>query len=682
MNDSPHFPGPGCIVEYLQDNQPQVAMVLEEHGGRVRLFTQRGRETAMPAARLLPWAGPRGPVPASRAAMEEQLSRHHEIRRETLQSIDVMEIWHLAQGELTSAPLEWFAGLIWDKPDPDRLASMGRALLEAKTHFKFQPPLFLIHPEQTVAARLAEQEAAREHQELIAAGQDFFAELWKTGRGAPPSSAWAAEKLAALLRSRIRGSADSNEDDLWRSLTKKLPENPHQALLLAQAWGLVPAHYNFHLDQAGYDWQDAWAKDQASTIEQILGDLQHRRKPRERRGLISIDSPSTRDIDDAFALTAHNGGFRLVMAVACPCLNWPWGSELDTVVADRASSLYLPEGVSHMLPERLGVEAFSLLAGRPRPALILEFQLDALGGVMDFVPRLGWVELEENTHYELVEQAVTAGAAPYAQAFDLARALRRARINRGAVVFDQPDPELSLEEGGDQVRVMRKNKPDTPSAQLLVSELMILANAEIARWAIDHRLPLLYRTQNVALPPGSAGHYTRPEDMYRMSRLLANATLRTAPEQHASLGVAAYASVSSPLRRYVDFLNMAQVLHYLESGEPRLTRDELESGLPIWRARLEAVGRVQRYRTRYWKLEYLRQQGREHSWPAVLVDETPHQAVFALPREQILIRSPKRLVGDKCIPGGRYLLRLARVDPLLNEIKVLDVREDQSEEKE
>lgn len=683
MNDTPQFPGPGCIVEYLQDNQPQVAMVMEEHGGRVRLFTQRGRETAMPAARLLPWTGPRGPMPVSRAAMEEQLHKHQEIRREASQSINIMEIWDLAQGELTSAPLDWFAGLIWDSPDPDRLAAMGRALLEAKTHFKFQPPLFLIYPEHTVAARLAEQEAAREHQELVVAGQDFFAELWKTGRAVPPASAWAVEKLAALVRRRISELTDPSEDELWRNLTKKLPEHPHQALILAQAWGLVPTHYNFHLDQAGYDWQDAWSAAHAPVVDEILQDLHCRAHAEEKSGLISVDSASTRDIDDAFALTMlDNGEFSLTMAIACPCLNWPWGSALDAAVADRASSLYLPEGVSHMLPERLGLDAFSLLARHTRPALILEFQLNALGATTNFVPRLGWVQLEENTTYERVEQAVATRTAPFAQAHDLALALRQARIHHGAVVFDQPDPELALESDNDLVRVLRKAKPDTTAAQLLVSEFMVLANTEIARWAIDQRLPLLYRTQNVTLPPGSAGFYTRPEDMYRLSRLLANATLRTAPEPHASLGVAAYASVSSPLRRYVDFMNMGQVVHFLEYGRPRLTQGELESSLPLWRARLEAVGRVQRYRTRYWKLEYLRQQGREHSWPAVLVDETPHQAVFALPQEQILIRAPKRMVGEKCIPGGRYLLRLARVAPLLNEIKVLDVCEDLTEEKE
>lgn len=676
-------PGPGTIVEYLQDNQPHLAIVLEEQGGRLRLFTRRGREVTMPAARLLPWTGPKYPMPATRAEMEDHLSSHQRIREQAAAGIDVMEIWALAQGEVNSASLDWFAGLIWDEPDQDRLAALGRSLLDAKTHFKFQPPVFLIYSEETVTARLVEQETAREQQELVLAGQDFFIELWKTGKVKDPPKEPVAEKLTALLMRRIAKPDDQADENLWRNLTKRIPDHPHQALLLAQAWGLIPPHYNYHLDQAGYDWQDQWSRPHVREIEAIQDKMASRAQSCANLGLVSVDSESTRDIDDAFSLSrTEDGGFDLTMAIACPCLEWPWEGELDQVVADRASSLYLPEGVSHMLPEILGTDLFSLTARQPRPALLLEFTLAPNGEVVRFSPRTGWVEVQNNLHYNGVEQAISENVEPFCSAHQLTVLLREARIRQGAVVFDQPDPDFRLEGQGPDLRVIIEEKPVTLRAQLLVSELMILANAEMARWAIDHELPLLYRTQNVALPKGSAGHYTRPEDMYRMARLLANATLRVKPEPHASLGVRAYASVTSPLRRYVDFLNMGQALNQLMHGKGRLDLDQVEAGLPQWRSRLEAVGRIQRFRTRYWKLLYLRQQGQGYAWSAVLVDETPAQAVFALPAEQILVRAPKRLVGEKCSVGGRYLLRLSKVDPLLNEIKVLDVREDHGNEKE
>ena len=65
---------------------------------------------------------------------------------------------------------------------------------------------------------------------------------------------------------------------------------------------------------------------------------------------------------------------------------------------------------------------------------------------------------------------------------------------------------------------------------------------------------------------------------------------------------------------------MAQVLHYLQDGAPRWTRDELVTMLPILSARLDAVGQIQRFRPRYWKLLYFRQQGDKVWWDAVVTE--------------------------------------------------------------
>jgi len=676
------LPGPGSIVEYLQDNQVNLAIVLEEQGGRVRLFTQRGRELTIPGARLLPWHGPRHPYPAPRSELEQHLARHLAQRERVAAEIDVMDIWNLAQGEMDAAALEWFAELIWDQADADQLAGLARVLLEAKTHFKYQPPLFVIHPEETVQARMREQEAAREHQELVLAGQDFFLRLWKTGQPSPEPTPESAQKLAQLILHQLHHPDDLTSDNLWRNLTKRLPEHPHQALVLAQAWGLVPAHYNFHLAQAGYDWQDDWSAGHIQEIRQIQDAVHAQEKPAALTGLISVDAESTRDIDDAFALEQTPDGYHLTLALACPALTWPWGSDLDEAVAQRASSLYLPEGVSHMLPESLGADLFSLRQNQPRPALVLDLWLDAQAEVQACEPRLEWVRLDCNAQYIQVEEHIQNNQPPFSQAHTLADLLRNRRISQGAVVFDQPDPEIALHQNQDQLRVTVENKTLTPKAQLLVSEFMVLANTELANWALRTNVPVLYRTQNVALPEGAGGQYTRAEDMYRMSRMLANAAVQTKPARHASLGATAYASVTSPLRRYVDLLNLGQVVSMLRHGSPRLNRDELQAGLPFWRARMEAVGRVQRSRTRYWKLEYLRQQGTKTFWPAILVDETPSQAVFSMPDIQVLIRTPKRLLGDKGMVGARYQVRLGRVDPLLNEIKAVEVCDEETIEKE
>lgn len=94
------FPGAGCVVEFMQGNRPQIAWVMEEQGGRLRLFLPNRRETKLAAARLLPWAGPRYDGERSRDDMVALLEEHRQ-RRDTREAdIQPLELWEMVQGEV------------------------------------------------------------------------------------------------------------------------------------------------------------------------------------------------------------------------------------------------------------------------------------------------------------------------------------------------------------------------------------------------------------------------------------------------------------------------------------------------------------------------------------------------------------------------------------------------------
>jgi exoribonuclease-2 len=681
LSDLVKYPGPGCIVEFLQGNRPHVAWVLEEAAGRCRLYTLNKRETKLPSARLLPWAGPTYDPNASRAVMEERLAAHDARRQELAGSVDPMAVWELAQGELDRARAEWFAGLIWDSPDADRVAAMGRALLEHKTHFKFNPPDFEVHPADKVEARLAEQEVVRERERVITGGQIFFAALWESWtrrqrRPAEPDDADLVERLKALLFAAMAERADAEAQALWKSLTKGLPDTPFLALHLAQAWGLVGEHHNVQLEVEGYAWGDAWSAAHAEDMAGVRERFAQLRRPAEVAPYVSVDSATTQDIDDAFCVEREGDGFRVRLALACPALDWPFGSGLDAAVRERASSVYLPEGTSHMLPEALGIEQFSLRAGEERPALVLDFALDAAGAVRSLNPREAWVRVAENSTYEKVEENL-ASAAPdpgLAAAYELAEKLRAGRIAAGAVVVERPDPKLVLREENGRTAVDIEDTPEFPKAQLVVSEFMILGNAAVGAWAREAGLPLLYRTQDVTLPGDAAGVWSAPEDAYRVVRQAGCTLLEPEPRPHACLGVPAYSPVTSPLRRYPDLMNQAQVLSWLRNGWPLWSKEDLVRILPVITARVEAASRVQRYRTRYWKLEYFRER-KDQMFSAVVVEDGPFVSA-TLPREQFFVRAPRDLFGEKVYPGKRFAIRLGKVNPLLNEIRVMEAVEE------
>lgn len=730
------YPGPGCVVEFMQGNSPMQALVLEEQGGRLRLYANNRRESSMPAARLLPWSGPSVGTGLSRQRMDEILEEHKKRRAALAAEVSPLEVWELIQGEVDKASTEWMAGLVWEQPDIDKEAALGHALLTAKTHFRFSPPTFEIFPKAVVEARLQEAEAVRAREVFAVTGAQFFQRLWDVYcRKRPPLSPAEfpeqelAEKCKSLIFEYLVDPDATENAATWKLLIKGLPESPHMSLYLAIAWGLLPEHHNFWLDRIGFDqgeeWAEAWQEDcndvreKAEAVTRGLetgelsarapdaGSLREGQNPNgppnadvaneQAYAFVSVDPSSTLDRDDAFFVEqTPDGGFAAHIALACPAAAWPFGGGLDKAVLRRGASLYLPEGNEHMLPAAIGRSLFSLDAGVARPGLVLSIRLTAEGEAFSVEPRLTLVRVRDNLDLESCEEVLehphvpeksgsTAEGATLDRAgkhafmlrtaFTLAGLLQARRIAAGAVITERPDPEIQLHGQDENTQVTIVNSPPVTRAHLVVGELMVLANSMLAAWARERGIPLLYRTQDVALPREFAGVWTEPHDISRVVRALPPASLENAPRRHAGLGLAAYATLSSPIRRYVDLLNQGQMISFLQDGVPRLNAEALAALLPMVSARLDAAAQVQRFRPRYWKLLFFRQQGDKKWWDAVVAEENEAFVTISLPWAQLMVRGRRRQFDEKTYAGMHVQVRLGKVQPLLNEIQVVEVRE-------
>lgn len=702
------FPGPGCIVECMQGNKPVPHWVIESQNGAVRALSPSRRESKIPLSRLLPWHGPGYAPDKSREEIEKILEERRAEREKIAESIAVLEVWELAQGEVARAPARWLAELAWEKPSIDQIAAMGRAALCCKTHFKFSPPEFDIYDEATVARKTVEQETVREREALASVGGELFRTLWAIrakARGpleandVPPQELAAA--LSRMIRDRLADPETDNDAETWRLLTKSLPEDPHLPLHLATAWGLVKEHHNFWLDRAGYDPGETWAEAHAEELAALADavDCATREETGDETGpggkpFVSVDPADTVDFDDAFSVLKNDdGSFHLKLAFACPARFWPFGGALDKATCRRAGSIYLPEADLHMLPRSVALNLFSMAENKRRPALFLDMSLSADGELLALAPRLGWAVLAANLTLPGV-QAVLDGpqatvpvtakqitaAAPHAamlrDAFLLAEKLQQRRIASGAVITERPDPEVVLEydESGD-CTVSVRQALETPSAQTLVGEFMILASGALAAWAVERDIPLLFRTQDVALPKEFAGVWTKPEDIARAVKHLPPSVLEASPRPHAGLGVTAYAPLTSPIRRYSDLTNTGQIIQYLQRGAARLDKDALKSLLPHIAAFQDMTGQVQRFRPRYWKLLFYKQMGDRMWWDAVVTEENDAFVSLSLPLTQIGVRARRKTMGEKAYPGQRVKVRLGKIDPLRNEIRVLAATE-------
>ncbi len=674
MSTKPLNISPGWIVEYLQNNQPVIAWVLEIQNQKARLLNINKREIKLPLSRLLPWSGPSYTASSPRDSILSALAEHSNSREKLREELDVLEVWSLSQGEIDKAPVYWFSDLLWPQWEEDRLAALGRAMLQAKNHFKFVPPDFEVFTQEVVDRRLEEARLQQEKKRLISEGNQFFRSLW-SGKGVDkePADQELRDRLQKILLEKI-SDPESCPDVSWDELTAGLPRDQHLPFLLARLWGVVPWHYNFHLDQADYVCGETWTREFRDNIREIQDVFEAAEKEPVKQGFVSVDSASTWDIDDAFLLLPRKEGFLLRLAFACPPLAWPFESPLDEAVMHRASSLYLPEGNCHMLPPELGTDTFSLHCGEKRPALVFDLYISEQGELQEIIPCFSWVQVEENITYAEAEDRIEKET-HLSRANHLARLLRQNRVKQGAIVIEQPDPEIRLFSAGKDTRVELVDSGQFPEAQVTVSEFMIMANAAIGRWAIEQDIPLMFRTQDIVLPDGGAGVWTDPVNVFQLVRSMGATVTEAVPRPHKCLGVSSYAPITSPLRRYVDMINSKQVYAALSGDKPAWTKEELESRLKFLNSRINAVSKVQRYRPRYWKLLYFRQ-NRDKAFSGVVVDNSGKMVTLALPREKIMVKGPESIFAGNVREGQRFSVRFGKVDPLHNEIKVSEAWEE------
>ncbi len=686
------YPTVGCIVEYFDASALQTAVVLEEVAGKLRVMLANRRETKLPSSRVLPWTSP--PLPGagslSRDEMAKILEETKHRRDEKARALDVEEIWELSQGEVHEAQATWFAELVDSSPTVDDIAAVGRALLACRTRFRFVPPNFEVYDEETVNRREEELRKQKERDRVLVEGQPFFrmladvahkrGELWPEEKWPAPEICERLEKMARQVLAR-----PDNPDPLWEPLVKGLGSEGFMPVLLLTAWGRIPPHYNFWYDRADYARGDRWWKKEEEAVRAVANLAAEADLPVCGTPFVSVDGDTTRDIDDAFHLERDDEGrFVLTLALACPALGWPFGEKLDQLVFARGTSIYLPEGDSHMLPECLGLDVFSLLANKPRPALLIRQVVEKDGkpvGECDI--SFARVTLAANLRYGDCQDVLDGKEGKDAQAFrdmlllaDEFRAARVAyRVSQGAVSLERKEARIELvgDPESEDVRVVVHEGRDAMPSQDMVAEMMILASAVMAEWALHRNLPVVYRTQDVDLPAEYAGVWHDLLKIGEIMRAMIPSSLEVLPLKHAALGLSCYAPVTSPLRRYADLLNEAQLLSFLKSGKPRFEKRELESMLLLLHANLEAASQIQRFRPRYWKLLFFRQQGEERWWPGLVTDENEQQATVTLPDYEMQVRGKRRLFDERTTRGTRVRVRLGRVNPLFNEIQLLEV---------
>ena len=355
--------------------------------------------------------------------------------------------------------------------------------------------------------------------------------------------------------------------------------------------------------------------DQVDVPLTVPRDIATARKDLRGMPLVTIDGADARDFDDAVFAVPRRNGWRLVVAIADVAHYVKTGSALDREARERGNSVYLPDRVVPMLPEKLSNGICSLVPRQDRLAMVCDMRVSRQGrvsghefyeAVIRSHARLTYAEVGRFLEGERL-QVEDDVAASLGALHDVYRALKSRRDERGALDLDTRETSIELDDDGMPTAITPVERND---AHRLIEEAMIAANVAAARHlesrddATERPTPPVYRVHeppsaekiealalalrlagerlpNASPSPAELGAVlararsksTWPAWIWETLVLRSLAQARYEPRRlgHFGLALSTYAHFTSPIRRYADLL-----VHRMLKGE-RTSLDDLEA---------------------------------------------------------------------------------------------------------
>jgi len=318
--------------------------------------------------------------------------------------------------------------------------------------------------------------------------------------------------------------------------------------------------------------------------------------------LMTIDGLSTLDFDDAISVEKVGDQFRLGIHIVDVAHFVRKGDLIDQEALCRGSSIYMPDQKISMLPAGLAEGICSLKAGELRPAISTMVNLSPSLEIIDYEILPSLINIRDQLTYHDVNLAADQNQ-DVVILREIAKKFRSERFDAGAVQISVPEINVWLADNG-SITVNKINR-ESPG-RMLVSELMILANRLVAKYLAENNMPAIFRSQPAPRERLYRGDGGTLYQNWMQRRFLSRFVLGHHPAKHSGLGLDAYVTATSPIRKYFDLVTQRQIRAVLGLEQP-YTSEEIERIIQLLELPMGNVARIQNGRHRYWLLKYLEQ---------------------------------------------------------------------------
>ena len=308
----------------------------------------------------------------------------------------------------------------------------------------------------------------------------------------------------------------------------------------------------------------------------------------------TIDPIDAKDFDDAISIrNLDNGCYEIGVHIADVSHFVTPNSILDKSAYERATSVYLPDRVNPMLPEKISNELCSLRPNEDKYTFSCIFQITNKAEIKHKWIGRTIIHSDHRFSYEDVQEIIETKDGIHHRAIlllnDLAQQFRKERFNKGAINFSSQEVRFKLDEKGKPLGIVIK---ESKEAHKLIEEFMLLANRTVAEYISKIKvnkepIPFPYRIHNTPdeekLKPFAAfakkfGYMFDLKDEEAIAKSF-NQLLKDVagkPEQHVleqlgirtmakavytsenighyGLGFEHYCHFTSPIRRYPDVM--------------------------------------------------------------------------------------------------------------------------------
>ena len=320
------------------------------------------------------------------------------------------------------------------------------------------------------------------------------------------------------------------------------------------------------------------------------------RKRRDVRGILTftIDPADAKDFDDAISFRVlKDGNYEIGVHIADVSYYVEPDSELDKSAYDRATSVYLPDRVNPMLPERISNELCSLRPNEDKFTFSAIFEITPKAEVKDYWLGKTVIHSDKRFAYEDVQQIIDSGEGELKDEIlilnNLAQRFRKQRFKKGAINFSSQEVRFKLDEKGKPIGIVIK---ESKESHQLIEEFMLLANRYVAQHVAKIKvnkkpIPFPYRIHaepdaekllpfvefakkyghkfETKTPEGIAASFNqmlqdiegKPEQHVLQQlgiRTMAKAIYTAENIGHYGLGFTDYTHFTSPIRRYPDVM--------------------------------------------------------------------------------------------------------------------------------